>query len=224
MPHPKPTDFDMTKHSDYFVWKDTSEHVARRCDNTVDKKQVNSCVLKHLFLEGVEQPKIWPKKPENALSDALLMSRFQNFAADAAKKLRSTRFDLIRGQRFWEVIFFTALQCMYHRENKRAKGNHTFNFVFFEPNSPRFWEVWRFMSTICFFLLVCWVIVKHICVQCCVTWCRAQMKCNGTYTTHISAYQTSCYRRSAIICLIWYMWCLRLYICFLTHYLINFCS
>ena len=74
--------------------------MARRCDNTVDKKQVNSCVLKHLFLEGVEQPKIWPKKPENALSDALLMSRFQNFAADAAKKLRSTRFDLIRGQRF----------------------------------------------------------------------------------------------------------------------------
>ena len=25
MPHPKPTDLDMTKHSDYFVWKDTSE-------------------------------------------------------------------------------------------------------------------------------------------------------------------------------------------------------
>jgi len=59
--------------------------VARRCDYTVDKKRVNSCVLKHLFLEGVEQPKISPKRPGNALSDALLMSRFQNFAADAAK-------------------------------------------------------------------------------------------------------------------------------------------
>ena len=35
MPHPKPTDLDMTKHSDYFVWKDTSERVARRCDYTV---------------------------------------------------------------------------------------------------------------------------------------------------------------------------------------------
>jgi len=34
MPHPKPTDLDMTKHLDYFVWKDTSERVARRCDNT----------------------------------------------------------------------------------------------------------------------------------------------------------------------------------------------
>ena len=64
MPHPKPTDLDMTKHSDYFVWKDTSERVARHCDHTVNKKRVNSCVLKHLFLEGVEQPEISPKNPE----------------------------------------------------------------------------------------------------------------------------------------------------------------
>ena len=94
--------------------------MVRCCDDTVDKKQVNSYVLKLLFMEGVEQPKISPKKPGNALSDALLMSRFQNFAADAAKKLinelikkkvRSARFfksalravlinSLIRGQRF----------------------------------------------------------------------------------------------------------------------------
>jgi len=85
MPHSKPTDLDMTKNSDYFVWKDTSERVCRRCDDTVDNKWVNSCVLKHLFLEGVEQPKISPKTPGNALSDALVMSRFQNFAADAAR-------------------------------------------------------------------------------------------------------------------------------------------
>jgi len=86
MPHPKPTDLDMTKHSDYFVCKDTSERMARRCDYTVDKKRVNSCVLKQLFLEGVEQPKISPTKPGNAFFDALLMPRFQNFEADAAKK------------------------------------------------------------------------------------------------------------------------------------------
>ena len=60
--------------------------MARRCDDTVDKKRVNCSVLKHLFLERVEQPKISPKKPANALSDALLMSCFQNFAADAGKK------------------------------------------------------------------------------------------------------------------------------------------
>jgi len=77
MPHPKPTDLNMTWHSDYFVWKDMSERMARRCDDTVDKKRVNSCVLKHLFLEGVEQPKISPKKPGNALSDALLMYCFK---------------------------------------------------------------------------------------------------------------------------------------------------
>jgi len=69
MPHLKPTDFDVTKHSDYFVWKDTSERVARRCDNTVDKRLVKSCVLKPLFLKGVEQPKISSKNPGNALSD-----------------------------------------------------------------------------------------------------------------------------------------------------------
>jgi len=65
--------------------------VARRCDDTVDKKRVNSSVLKHLFLERVEQPKILPKNPDNAFSDALLMSCFQNFAADAAKKNRALR-------------------------------------------------------------------------------------------------------------------------------------
>jgi len=62
--------------------------VARRCDYTVDKKRVNSCVLKHFFLEEVEKPKISPKNPGNALSDALPMSRFQN----AKKKPRSARF------------------------------------------------------------------------------------------------------------------------------------
>jgi len=97
MSHTKPTDLDMTKHSDYFVWKDTSERVAWRRDVTVDKKRMNSCALKHLCLEGLEQPKISPKKPGNALSDALLTSRFQNFAADAAGKMIHY-FELIRGQ------------------------------------------------------------------------------------------------------------------------------
>jgi len=64
---------------------------AQRCDDTVDKKRVNSCVLEHLFLERDEQPKISPKKPGNVLSDALLMSCFQNFAADAAKKKTASR-------------------------------------------------------------------------------------------------------------------------------------
>ena len=36
--------------SDYFVWKDTSERVAQRCDT--------------LLLEGVEQPKNGQKPPE----------------------------------------------------------------------------------------------------------------------------------------------------------------
>ena len=67
----------VTKHLDYLVWKDTWDRVTRRCDDTVDKKRVNSCVLKYNFLEGVEQPLKWPKKPRNALSDALLMRTLQ---------------------------------------------------------------------------------------------------------------------------------------------------
>ena len=46
------------------------------------------CTKIHL-LEGVEQPKKPPKPPGNALSNTLLMSRFQNFAGE---KLRSARF------------------------------------------------------------------------------------------------------------------------------------
>jgi len=48
---------------------------------------VNSCVLKHLFLEGVEQPKISPKKTGNALSDALPMSRFPKFRGYRRKQI-----------------------------------------------------------------------------------------------------------------------------------------
>ena len=38
------------------------------------------------ILDGVEQPNILPKPPGNAVSDALLMSGFQNFVSDATKK------------------------------------------------------------------------------------------------------------------------------------------
>jgi len=89
----------MTQHSDYFVWKDMSERVARRFDDTVDKKKVNSCVLQHIFLEGVEQESwatnkiakkyslvtIW-KFSRKILRLRLfwLKGQPQNFAADAA--------------------------------------------------------------------------------------------------------------------------------------------
>jgi len=56
----------VTKHSDYFVWKDRSERVAqaRRYDDTADKKRVNSFLLKLVYFEGVEQP----RKPPEMLS------------------------------------------------------------------------------------------------------------------------------------------------------------
>jgi len=54
---------------------------------------VNSCVLKHPFNDGVQQPKKSPKTPGNTLSDALQVSRFEKMKAGAAKKttLRAVR-------------------------------------------------------------------------------------------------------------------------------------
>jgi len=75
----------VTKHSDYFVWKDTSEHVARRCDDTSWQETSEFlCIKTPPFLEGVQQQKKSPKNPGNAFSGALLMSSFQNFDAGAA--------------------------------------------------------------------------------------------------------------------------------------------
>jgi len=61
----------VNKHSDYFVWKDTSERVTRRCDDTVDKKRVNSCVLKYLFRREFSNQK---NRQKNRKCNALLTS------------------------------------------------------------------------------------------------------------------------------------------------------
>ena len=52
---------------------------ARRLDavmTPVDKKQMNSGGYRHLFCEGVQKQKSWPKKPRDASSDTLVMSSF----------------------------------------------------------------------------------------------------------------------------------------------------
>jgi len=60
----------------------------------VDKERMNPCVPKHLFFEGVKQQPKKTRLPRNAPPDALLKSRFQNFAADAAaNKPRLAHFD-----------------------------------------------------------------------------------------------------------------------------------
>ena len=77
----------VTKYSDYFVWKDTSEGVTRRWDYTSWQEASEFlCIKTPPFFKGVQQQKNPPRNPRNALSDALLMSSFQNFAADAAEK------------------------------------------------------------------------------------------------------------------------------------------
>jgi len=44
--------------------------------------------LKIPLLKGAEQPKNSPKKSGNALSNALLVSKFQKFAAGAGKTIK----------------------------------------------------------------------------------------------------------------------------------------
>jgi len=48
----------VTKHSDFFVSKDTAECVTDAVTTPVDKTRVNSCVSKHLFLKEVSNKKI----------------------------------------------------------------------------------------------------------------------------------------------------------------------
>ena len=72
--------------------------------------------LKPLFLEGVQQPKKSPHTPGNALFDALPMWRFQNFAADAAKK-KTARFKFliihtIAPRVPWDFLFFTFCRIL----------------------------------------------------------------------------------------------------------------
>jgi len=68
----------VTKHSDYIVWKDTSERVAWRFDDTIDKKRVNFlCTKTPLFWRELSDQKIITKLRECFLN-AMLMSRFEN--------------------------------------------------------------------------------------------------------------------------------------------------
>jgi len=54
----------VTKHLGHFVWKDTSERMTRRSADTVEKKRVNSCVLKYLFWRELSNQKNRPKNLE----------------------------------------------------------------------------------------------------------------------------------------------------------------
>jgi len=68
----------VTKQSDYFVWKDTSERMNRRCDDTCWQDASEFlCIQTPLLFEGGQLPKNPHKTPWNTLSDALLISHFQ---------------------------------------------------------------------------------------------------------------------------------------------------
>ena len=62
-----------------------SERVARRYDDTVDKKRVKSCVLKHLFWREFSNQKNRPNLPEILSPTRVERQFFKNFATDAAE-------------------------------------------------------------------------------------------------------------------------------------------
>jgi len=119
----------VTKHSDYFVWKDASERVTRRCDDTTWQEASEFlCMKTSLFLSEFRNNKIPKKTLQCPLHEVLRMSRFQKFEAGAGKKkprgFYAVLMDpfinpLIRGQRFWEVVCFSTapLTCCSWQEH-----------------------------------------------------------------------------------------------------------
>jgi len=75
------------------------------------------------------------KNPRNTFSDALLKSRFQNFAAGAAKKNHAARSSLkprvlidqlMLGQTFWEVDCFTGVAVWIVISAYSARGYQSY--------------------------------------------------------------------------------------------------
>ena len=76
------------KHSDYFVWKDMSERMARRYDDTSWQEASEFlCIKNTSFIKRVQQQKNSRENPDNAFSDMLTNVKFEKqSAAGAAKK------------------------------------------------------------------------------------------------------------------------------------------
>ena len=65
----------MTKLTDYSIFMDTSDSLYIVVTTPVEKERIDSCVLKHLFFEGVKWHEKSPQNPRDAFSDTLRMSR-----------------------------------------------------------------------------------------------------------------------------------------------------
>jgi len=100
----------LTKQSDYFASNDTSERVLRRCDDTVDKKRVNSCVLKYLFGGSWVTKKIAKTPRKCCLWHNNTLSQFRSWRRKK-KMLGAVLINpwirINSGQRCWEVVCFT---------------------------------------------------------------------------------------------------------------------
>jgi len=108
------------KHSGYLIGKDTSERVARRCDD-IGWQEASEFMCTKTPLWGSSATKKSPKNPWNGFSDALIILRFQKFATGKIcglqnitaflkpRFVRNSRItQLTWGLTFWEVSFFAG--------------------------------------------------------------------------------------------------------------------
>jgi len=106
----------VTKCSDYFVWKDTSERVTRRWGNTSRQEASEFlCIKTPPFLRKVSNKKSAQNPRKCSLRRATNVTFSKTVLID----------QLIRGQRFWEVVCFTV----------RAPGGYTLRGFTFEPRT-----------------------------------------------------------------------------------------
>jgi len=112
----------VTKHSDYFIWKDTLARMTWRCDDTSWQDASEFLRIKtSLFLWEISNQKNRQKTPETwMLSPMRYQYHVLNISWLAPQKklfletalcavfINSLVNGLIRGHRFWEVVCFTG--------------------------------------------------------------------------------------------------------------------
>jgi len=81
----------------------------------VDKKWVNSCVLKYSLFWGSSATKKSTPKPQKCSLRRATKVTFSKKERICKRALRAVLIDqLIRGQKFWEVVCFTGLKLNYY--------------------------------------------------------------------------------------------------------------
>ena len=106
----------VTKHSDNFVWKDTSECVTQCCDDTSWQKASEFFCIKHFFFWGSPAIKRFTRNPQKyslRRATTIFFSSFRSSSMQFFETMLRAVFvnywinSLVWGQRIWEVVCST---------------------------------------------------------------------------------------------------------------------